>query len=313
MRQRSPVAIPLCILLLLSLSACNEGERPIIVGSKNFTESVLLGEIVSQQLERHGLPVDRKLNLGGSFICHNAIVAGQLDIYVEYTGTAYSAILDMPDEKDPGLVRAVVDSVYRERWHLVWTGSLGFNNTFALLVRNEDAIKLGISRLSEITPYSNSWRFGAGYEFIERADGYRGLLEFYELSFREEPLEMDLGLTYRALAEGTVDIIAGNSTDGQIEALDLFHLEDDRGYFPPYEAAPIVRADVFERYPVARTALSQLTNTLTEVDMRRLNYLVDVEKQGVSEVAAAFVTTLTRRQSEVSGKRVKLLRLESSR
>jgi osmoprotectant transport system substrate-binding protein len=289
---RSHAATATFFVLVLLLSACGRRNSPIVVGSKNFTESVLLGEIVSQQFERYGLTVDRKLNLGGSFICHNALVAGQLDVYVEYTGTAYAAILEMPSEKDPAIVRSALDSVYRERWDLVWMGPLGFNNTFALLIRSEDAARLGISRASEIRPYAASWRFGAGYEFIERADGYRGLLESYGLVFKGEPIEMDLGLTYRALAEGRVDIIAGNSTDGQIEALNLFQLEDDRNYFPPYEAAPVVRADVLERYPQVGTALSALTNTLTESDMRRLNYLVDVEKRDVTEVAAEFLAGL---------------------
>jgi glycine betaine/choline ABC-type transport system substrate-binding protein len=280
------------LILLFLLSSCGgDGER-IIVGSKNFTESVLLGEIVAQQLESHGLQVDRRLNLGGSFICHNAIVAGQLDVYVEYTGTAYSAILEMPDERDPAIVRAAVDSVYEAKWELVWTEPLGFNNTFALLIRNEDAVRLGISRLSEAARHSASWRFGAGYEFIERADGYRGLLEFYKLSFRGEPLEMDLGLTYRALAEGTVDIIAGNSTDGQIEALGLYHLEDDRGYFPPYEAASVVRSDLLERVPSVRAALAELANAITEQEMRRLNHQVDVERRDVRDVAREFLAGL---------------------
>jgi len=293
---------------VLFLSACSSSERPIVVGSKSFTESVLLGEIVAQHLERHGFPVDRRLNLGGSFICHNAIVAGQLDVYVEYTGTAYAAILEMSDTRDPGIVRSTLDSVYQERWDLVWMGPLGFNNTFALLIRNEDATRLGISRLSQIGPYSAPWRFGAGYEFIERADGYRGLLEFYRFSFRGEPLEMDLGLIYRALAEGMVDIIAGNSTDGQIEALDLFHLEDDRKYFPPYEAVPVVRADLFERYPAADTVLAELANTLTEVEMRRLNYLVDVEERDVGEVAAEFLIELAGRSLGELRSSVKWLR-----
>jgi glycine betaine/choline ABC-type transport system substrate-binding protein len=281
----------LFILLSLLPSCGGDGER-IIVGSKNFTESVLLGEIVAQQLESYSMQVDRKLNLGGSFICHNAIVAGQLDVYVEYTGTAYSAILEMPDERDPAIVRAAVDSVYEVRWDLVWTEPLGFNNTFALLIRNEDAVRLGISRLSEAVRHSGSWRFGAGYEFIERADGYRGLLEFYKFSFRGEPLEMDLGLTYRALAEGTVDIIAGNSTDGQIEALGLYHLEDDRGYFPPYEAASVVRADLLERVPSVRAALAELANAITEQEMRRLNHQVDIERRDVSDVAREYLASL---------------------
>ncbi|UCD25590.1 MAG: ABC transporter substrate-binding protein [Gemmatimonadota bacterium] len=261
----------------------------MVVGSKNFTESILLGEIVAQQLETHGFTVDRRFNLGGTFICHNAMVAGQMDVYVEYTGTAYSAILELPTERDPVIVRAVIDSVYRDRWDMVWGEPLGFNNTFALLVRADDAEAHGLTTLSDAVPYSNQWRFGAGYEFIERADGYRGLLEFYNLEFAGQPLEMELGITYRALADGRVDIIAGNSTDGQIEALDLYHLADDRRYFPPYEAVPLVRGEVLRQHPEIGTALRTLGATLTDGEMRRLNYLVDVEKQSVSEVARQFL------------------------
>ncbi len=281
--------LPLLSLLSPLAWGCGVGGAKITVGSKNFTESVLLGEIVAQQLERHGLEVDRRLNLGGSFICHEAMLSGQLDVYVEYTGTAYSAILKLPEERDPLLVRKVVDSVYDERWRLVWTEPLGFQNTFAMLIRGDDARRLGITTMSQAAPHAREWRFGAGYEFIGRADGYRGWVGFYDLSFVGRPVEMDLGLTYRALADGRVDIIAGNSTDGQIEALDLFHLADDLGYFPPYEAAPVVRAETLARYPAVRDALRELGGSLTETEMRRLNYLVDVEKHDVRDVATEFL------------------------
>lgn len=276
------------LLVLPFFVSCSAGVT-IVVGSKNFTESVLLGEIVAQQLEHHGLDVDRRLNLGGSFICHKALTSGQLDVYIEYTGTAYTAILELAEERDPLLVRQVLDSIYAERWNLIWTESLGFNNTFAMLMRGTDARELGVSSLSEIAQYAAQWRFGAGYEFIERADGYRGLLDHYDISFNGLPVEMDLGLTYRALAEGRVDIVAGNSTDGQIEALDLFHLIDDRAYFPSYEAVPVVRAETLELFPVVRQALLQLAGRLGEQEMRRLNRLVDVEGWDVQEVAKGFL------------------------
>ncbi len=294
--------LPLLHLLPLLIS-CGGGEGRLVVGSKNFTESVLLGEIVAQQLERYGFGVDRRLNLGGTFICHNAMVAGQMDVYVEDTGTAFSAILELPGEKDQARVRAVVDSVYRDRWELVWTEALGFNNTFAMLVRATDAQSLGVTKLSEAVSHAGRWRFGAGYEFIERADGYRGLLEFYGMEFDGRPVEMELGITYRALADGRVDIIAGNSTDGQIEALGLFHLEDDRGYFPPYEAVPVVRSEVLRQYPEIRSALSALGETLTDGEMRRLNYLVDVEKRSVGEVAAEFLERVDGERGKGKGER----------
>ena len=282
--SRRAIVLPVLPVLV----SCSAGAT-IVVGSKNFTESVLLGEIVAQQLEHHGLEVDRRFNLGGSFICHNALTSGQLDIYIEYTGTAYTAILELPEERDPLLVRNVLDSIYAERWDLTWTGPLGFNNTFAMLVRGTDARELSLLSLSDIAEYATEWRFGAGYEFIERADGYRGLLDHYGISFNGPPVEMDLGLTYRALAEGRVDIVAGNSTDGQIEALDLFQLIDDQSYFPSYEAVPVVRAQTLELFPEVRQALLELAGTLDEQEMRRLNRLVDVERWDVKEVATGFL------------------------
>lgn len=271
-----------------------EGTRPVVVGSKNFTESLLLGEIVAQQLERYGVPVRRKLYLGGTFVCHEALVAGQLDVYVEYTGTAYSAILHLPPAHDRLRVRQQVDSIYRARWGVAWSEPLGFNNTFAMLVRRRDAERLGIRTLSEAVPYARTWRPAFGYEFAEREDGYRGLLRAYGLAFARRPATMDLGLTYRALAEGRADIIAGNSTDGQIAALDLFALEDDRHYFPPYEAAPVVRQEVLSRLPAVRAALARLAGTITDETMRQLNYQVDVGRRPAAEVAKTFLAGVPR-------------------
>jgi len=280
-------------LLALALWGCG-GRNAVVVGSKNFTESVLLGEIVAQQLERYHIPVERKPNLGGTFVCHRAIVAGQLDIYVEYTGTAYAAILKQPPSGDPVHVRQVVDSVYRARWDLVWTAPFGFNNTFAMLIRRRDAERLGISTLSQAVPSARHWRPAFGYEFVDRADGYRGLRKAYGLTFGTPPATMDLGLTYRALADSQADIIAGNSTDGQIAALNLFQLQDDRHYFPPYEAAPVVRAAVFTRYPQAREALAKLGGAITDASMRQLNYEVDVAHHRVADVARAFLRSVAR-------------------
>jgi glycine betaine/choline ABC-type transport system substrate-binding protein len=264
----------------------------VTVASKNFTESVILGEIVAQQLERAGLRVDRRLNLGGTFICHEAMKSGQIDVYVEYTGTAHAAILELPTERDRDRVRLDVDSVYQQRWSLEWLPPLGFNNTFAMLIRGSDARRLGIRTLSEARPHAPAWRPGFGYEFTEREDGYRGLLDTYGLQFASRPSVMDLGLTYRALAEGKVDIIAGNSTDAQIQALDLVHLVDDRHYFPPYEAAPVIRTDGPASSPVARRALEGLAGAIDETTMRELNYLVDVDKRNVREVVEEFLDRL---------------------
>lgn len=279
----------LCLLPAL-FSGCGGGKDAITVGSKNFTESVILGELVALQLERHGFLVDRKFFLGGTFVCHEALMAGQLDVYVEYTGTAHSAILNLTTVRDPARVRQEVDSIYRARWDLEWAPPLGFDNTFAMLIRGHDARRLGIGTLSEAQPYAPDWRPGFGYEFAQRADGFRGLAETYGFEFAKQPAVMDLGLTYRALAEGRVDIIAGNSTDGQIEQLDLFHLRDDKGYFPPYEAVPVVRREVLAGRPAVREALHELGGILTEEQMRHLNYLVDVVHRDARDVAREFLT-----------------------
>jgi glycine betaine/choline ABC-type transport system substrate-binding protein len=278
-------------LLLVAAASCGRGDA-VVVGSKNFTESVILGELVAQQLERHGIAVDRRLNLGGTFICHEAIRQGQIDVYVEYTGTAYGAILELPVETDRNVVLQTVDSVYRSRWRLRLAEPLGFNNTFAMLVRAADARELGLTAISDAAVHASDWRAGFGYEFMERADGYAGLVAVYGLRFGQQPVVMDLGLTYRALAESRVDIIAGNSTDGQIEALDLYHLEDDLGYFPPYEAVPIVSAALYENHPDAVRSIGELGGTIDETSMRWLNAQVDVQKRDVQAVIAAFLDSL---------------------
>ncbi len=280
--------VPLGLLVPLLLVGCG-GSETITVGSKNFTESVILGELVAQQLEREGFGVDRRLNLGGTFVCHEAITAGQIDVYVEYTGTAHSAILELPTLRDPERVRQLVDSAYEARWNLAWTAPLGFDNSFAMLIRREDAQRLGVSTLSQAAAHAPDWRPAFGYEFMERADGYEGLTDTYDLEFETSPAVMELGLTYRALAEGRVDIVAGNSTDGQIEALDLVHLEDDKNYFPPYEAIPVVRRQTLERHPGVRQALNALGGTIDGAAMRRLNYLVDVEHRDVRAVVREFL------------------------
>src|SRR3989441_891527 len=265
------------LLLALVLSSCAKRDR-IVVGAKNFTESDLLAEIVAQQIVRRtGLPVDRRLHLGGTFVCHRAITAGDIDIYVEYTGTAFTAILKQTPIADADSVYRFVAARYRSEFQLHWTAPLGFNNTFAILVRRADAERYGLTRIADLARVASRWKAGFGYEFLERADGFRGLADAYGLRFSAPPTAMDLGLTYRALAEGKVDVIAGNSTDGQIEALDLVVLEDDRHYFPPYEAAPVIRQAVLDAHPEVGTALALLAGLITDAEMRRLNALADVE------------------------------------
>lgn len=284
-------AIALAVILCLALPGCRAGrERRIVIGSKNFTEQIVLAELLAQHIEaRTGLPVERRLNLGGTLICQQALRAGEIDLYVEYTGTALTAVLNEKPSGDPAEVYRRVKKAYAERFSFELTEPLGFNNTFAMVVRGEDARQLRLRAISDSAPYAPRWRAGFGYEFMERPDGYRGWAQTYGLRFAESPRIMDLGLIYRALREKQVDIVAGNSTDGLIDALGLVVLEDDRHYFPPYEAVPIVRRQILERHPELRAALRDLAGKISEAEMRRLNYAVDGEHRDVAQVAREFL------------------------
>jgi glycine betaine/choline ABC-type transport system substrate-binding protein len=262
----------------------------LVVGSKNFTEQVVLGELLAQQIEsKTRLPVDRRFYLAGTNICHQAVHAGRIDAYVEYTGTALTAILKEPARGSPAEVYERMKKVYRERFGLDVTEPLGFNNTFAIVVRGEDARQFSLKTISDAVPYARQWRAGFGYEFMERPDGYQGLVKTYGLQFALTPRIMDLGLLYRALVDKQVDLVAGNSTDGLIAALKLAVLEDDRHYFPPYEAVPIVRAAALERHPEVGAALGELAGKASDEDMRRMNYAVDSEHRDPKEVVGAFL------------------------
>ncbi len=282
-------ALLLC-LVLPALPGCRGGrERRIVVGSKNFTEQIILAELLAQQMEsRTNLRVERRVNLGGTLICQQALRAGEIDLYVEYTGTALTVVLGEPPSSDPAAVYGRVKKAYAERFGFEVGEPLGFNNTFAMVIRGEDARQRKLRTISEIAPYAPRWRAGFGYEFMERPDGYRGWVQAYGLRFAGPPRIMDLGLIYRALKEKQVDIVAGNSTDGLIAALDLAVLEDDRHYFPPYEAVPIIRREALARHPELRELLRGLAGRLSEADMRRLNYAVDGERRDVAQVVREF-------------------------
>ncbi|MGB2627649.1 MAG: glycine betaine ABC transporter substrate-binding protein [Candidatus Acidiferrum sp.] len=287
------------VLLMVSLiTACKEQQRPgIVIGSKFFTEQVILAELVAQHIEaRTGIPVERKTNLGGTLLVHKALVAGQIDLYVEYTGTALTAVLNEPvGRASAAAVNSLsnpvyerVKQLYAERFNLEVAEPLGFENTFAMVIRGEDANNLHVRKISDIVPYAPRWRAGVGYEFLERPDGFRGWTEFYNLHFEETPRVMDLGLIYRALVDRQVDLVAGNSTDGLIEALNLVALEDDRHYFPRYDAVPVVRKSTLDRFPQLRRALSELGGKISESDIRKMNYAVDALHRDAAEVVREF-------------------------
>ena len=279
------------VTAVLLLSGCR-GEHRIRIGSKNFTEQVLLGEMAAQALEAEGLRVDRRLDLGGTFVCHRALLAGELDLYPEYTGTAYTAILQQKPISDPARVRTEVAQEYARKYGLVWTAPLGFENTFAIVMRSAQASALGITTISDLARHPEL-RPGFGYEFLERADGFPGLAAAYGLKFTARPAEMDLGLLYAALAQEKVDVVAGNSTDGLIAALRLAVLEDDRRYFPPYEAAFVARSEAWKN-PAVRRALERLGGAISADAMRTMNAAVDRDKRRPEDVAREFLASRKR-------------------
>jgi osmoprotectant transport system permease protein len=288
------------LLLVLGLSAfsvwhggrsgSSDGStaKRVTVGTKDFTESVLLGEILAQMLEKKGVAVQRKYELGGN-LAHDALVAGQLDVYPEYTGTSYTAILRHKPITDTRAVYEQVKREYADQFGVEVSQPLGFSNDFAILVRGADARRLRLSTISDAVAYAPRWQAGFGQDFMSRDDGYPGFSRAYGLKFRQPPAEMDLSLTYRALATGQVDLIAGNSTDGLISALDLFQLEDDRRYFPPYQAVMLVRHDTLAASPGLREALSRLAGAISTEEMRRLNYEIDGKKRDRREVVSEWI------------------------
>lgn len=275
----------------MSLATSCARKQTIVVGSKNFTESVLLGEIIAQRLEGAGCTVDRKLDLGGTLVCDKAIEAGDLDVYPEYSGTALTAILKRPISADRDAVMRDVKNEYAKRG-LTWGPPLGFENTFAIIVRRADAEQHGLRRISDLAKVSGTFRPGFGYEFVERPDGWSGLQKHYGLDFATPPKTMDLGLTYRALAASSIDVIAGNSTDGLIDALGLVVLEDDRRFFPPYDTVIVSRNDLAKKCAAAPAALQSLANTFDEPAMRRLNYAIDANKRAPSDTAREALASL---------------------
>ncbi len=275
----------------LAIAACSiRPANTIVIASKNFTEQVVLAEMLAQYVESATqLKVERRFYLGGTYICQQSLLAGRIDAYVEYTGTALAAILK---ERPRGSATQVYQRVKREyasRYKLRVMRPLGFNNTFAMVIRSGAARRLHLHTLSQAARYTPHWHAAFGYEFMDRADGYAGLRRAYGLKFAAPPQSMDLGLMYRALVDRQVDLIAGNSTDGQIEAYHLAVLEDDRHYFPPYQAVPVVREQTLNRYPVLRTALDGLAGRISANEMRRLNYEVVGLHKDVAQVVRDFL------------------------
>lgn len=287
-QRRAFLALLLAVATLAG--ACRRPAQPhLVVTSKFFTEQVILAELLAQHIEaRTGIPVIRKSNLGGTLLVHKALLSNEADLYVEYTGTALTGVLAETPQGDSTQIYHRVQEEYRRRFQLEVTEPLGFANSFAMVVRGDDARNYHLTKMSDIVPLVPQWRAGVGYEFLERPDGYRGWTESYGLKFGKQPSVLDLGLVYRALAEKKVDIVAGNSTDGLIDALGLVPLQDDRHYFPPYDAVPVVRRSALEKFPQLRAALRDLGGKISEQEMRGLNREVDADQRDVATVVRDF-------------------------
>lgn len=279
------------VIAALALGGCSSSQagRPLRVGSKNFTEQVVLGEIIAQHLEhRLHQKVERKLNLGGTLLAHQALLAGEIDLYPEYSGTALVAVLKEPIQTDPAAVLKLVRAEYASRFHVAWLDSLGINNGFAMVVRGADK---NLGTLSAAARQAKPWVLGVGYEFEQRVDGLKALQQVYAL--RSSAIKtMDLGLLYRALEDGQVNMIAANATDGLLSKLDVKVLDDDRHAFPPYELCIAAREDRLAAVPGLRAALAELSGKFTDRKMQDLNYQVDGRHRPVAEVAAEFLKSV---------------------
>jgi osmoprotectant transport system substrate-binding protein len=275
-------------LIACSLLASCGPRANIVVGSKDFTEQEILGEIAAQQIERKlGIEVERKFNLGGTLLAHQSLVKGEIDLYPEYSGTALTAVLKQPVSRDASAVEAKVRAEYRSRWNLEWMPSLGFNNTFAMVVQGG-----GFETLSQAAARSQAWKLGIGYEFLTRPDGLAGLVSTYGLKLDGSPRSMALGLLYQALKQQQVEMAAGSATDGPIMAMGLTVLRDDKGYFPPYEAAFVMRDAAIKANPSLRAAVDALSGKISTDAMRKMNYEVDGQHRAIREVAKEFLDGL---------------------
>ena len=287
--RRCSVVCLILVALVLPSCAPSHADR-IVIGSKNFTESLMLGELFAQLIEAHThLKVERRFYLAGTYICQQALLAGRIDIYPEYTGTALTAILKQKVGGNKTEVYQRVKTAYEAHLGLTLGPPLGFNDTFALEIRGDDARRLNLKTLSQAAAHAPHWRAGFGYEFMERPDGYPGLAAAYSLHFAAPPRIMDLGLLAPALKDHQIDIAAGNATDGLIPALDLFVLDDDLHYFPPYEAVAVIRQQTLQQHPEVSEALALLGGKITDQEMQKLNYALDGQHRDVKDVAREFL------------------------
>ena len=291
-RTRITLILTLALAAMLFFTSCAKDDT-ITIGSKDFGENIVIAEMLSQLIEAHTpLKVNRKLNLGGTFVNFNAIKNGQIDIYPEYTGTGLTAHLKMDVVNDPEQSYSIVSEEFLKQWDIVWLEPFGFNNTYTLAVTPEVYEQYKVETYSDLIPYAGELVFGAEHEFFDRQDGFDGLVEVYGLQFKGEPMKLNASLKYQAIGRGDMDVTDAFATDGPIKQYNLKILEDDLGFFPPYHAAPIVRKEVLDKHPELKTVLNMLGGKLDDATMTDLNYLVDVEGKSVENVATEFLKSM---------------------
>ncbi|MPM09667.1 Choline-binding protein [bioreactor metagenome] len=291
-RTKITIVLTLALAAILFFTGCAKNDS-ITIGSKDFGENIVIAEMLSQLVETHtDLKVNRKLNLGGTFVNFNAIKNNQIDVYPEYTGTGLTAHLKMDVVNDPDESYRIVSEEFVKQWDIVWLEPFGFNNTYTLAVTPEVYEKYGVETYSDLIPYAGELVFGAEHEFFDRQDGFDGLVEMYGLNFKGEPMKLNASLKYQAIGRGDMDVTDAFATDGPIKQYNLKILEDDLGFFPPYHAAPIVRKEVLDKHPELKSVLNMLAGKLDDATMTELNYLVDVEGKAVEQVAKEFLTSL---------------------
>jgi len=280
----------LTAVTLVAAAAARSQAVTVRVGGKNFTEQEILGEIAAELIEKDPrFAVQRSFGLGGTGVVHDALIAGEIDLYVEYTGTALLNMLKHAPMTDRQRVYELVSRVYRQRWDLEWLPPIGFNNTYAMTVRGEQADEYGWETISDLVPFAPRLAAGFTGEFMERPDGYPGLRRTYGLEFGRVA-DVDSGLMYKAVAGGQVDVVCGYSTDARILTYDLRMLRDDKHFFPPYDAAPVVRGELLRAHPQVRQLLAPLAGTIDDATMRRLNHAVDDLGQSPRQVAGTWIT-----------------------
>lgn len=291
-RTKITIVLTLALAAILFFTGCAKNDS-ITIGSKDFGENIVIAAMLSQLVETHtDLKVNRKLNLGGTFVNFNAIKNNQIDLYPEYTGTGLTAHLKMDVVNDPDESYRIVSEEFVKQWDIVWLEPFGFNNTYTLAVTPEVYEKYGVETYSDLIPYAGEMVFGAEHEFFDRQDGFDGLVEMYGLNFKGEPMKLNASLKYQAIGRGDMDVTDAFATDGPIKQYNLKILEDDLGFFPPYHAAPIVRKEVLDKHPELKSVLNMLAGKLDDATMTELNYLVDVEGKAVEQVAKEFLTSL---------------------